>query len=390
MQVFVKILTGKTIMFDVQPADTIADVKVKIRDKEGISPDQQCLIFGGRELRDELSLADYNCDRESELHLMLSSPNAAVAEADSAADLEAQKKTATMRAAMLGMKLKDFCGFEKVGGKDFGAMSSGGYSQNGVCSYVYKAKLRQGESNELALKVMLNYDTANSTIALRQEFDAEIELLSDPVRLPAHRHVIAVLHSFRDTATTLPGWEFDPSIVMAHTLIVVMPFLPKDLKAAVQSVRRHGEDFTDIRAARIIYQLLLAVRHLKTHRIVHRDIKLDNILLANVSTGQENAVLTDFGMCFDLRRNRVKDFRVMMPYDGFRRGGAPIALAPEVTLPVPGPGVFLDYSKNDEWAVGMVKSCTVFLAHNQLRFAFTSREIALRATGCTRAFLALA
>ena len=43
-----------------------------------------------------------------------------------------------------------------------------------------------------------------------------------------------------------------------------------------------------------------------------------------------------------------------MPYDGFRRGGAPIALAPEITLPRPGPGVVLDYSKNDEWAVGMI------------------------------------
>ena len=43
-----------------------------------------------------------------------------------------------------------------------------------------------------------------------------------------------------------------------------------------------------------------------------------------------------------------------MKYDGFRRGGAPIALAPEITLPKPGPNVFLDYSKNDEWAVGMI------------------------------------
>ena len=44
----------------------------------------------------------------------------------------------------------------------------------------------------------------------------------------------------------------------------------------------------------------------------------------------------------------------MMPYDGMRRGGAPIALAPEITMPKPGPDVFLDYSKNDEWAVGMI------------------------------------
>ena len=96
------------------------------------------------------------------------------------------------------------------------------------------------------------------------------------------------------------------------------------------------------------------MRHLKAHNIVHRDVKLDNVLLANVGTDGEAAVLTDFGMCLDLTKNRIADFRVPMPYDGIRRGGAPIALAPEVTQPKPGPDVFLDYSKNDEWAVGMI------------------------------------
>eukprot|EP01044_Picomonas_judraskeda_P020169 COSAG03_NODE_4420_length_1558_cov_1.750514_2_plen_402_part_01 len=77
-------------------------------------------------------------------------------------------------------------------------------------------------------------------------------------------------------------------------------------------------------------------------------------MIANPGTAQEAAVLTDFGMCLDLTKNRIADFRVPMPYDGIRRGGAPIALAPEVTLPRPGPDVFLDYSRNDEWAVGMI------------------------------------
>ena len=83
-------------------------------------------------------------------------------------------------------------------------------------------------------------------------------------------------------------------------------------------------------------------------------MKLDNVLLANPGTEHEAAVLTDFGMCFDLVKNGVQNHRVMMPYDGFRRGGAPIALAPEITLPEPGPEAFLDYSKNDEWAVGII------------------------------------
>jgi tetratricopeptide (TPR) repeat protein len=207
---------------------------------------------------------------------------------------------------------------------------------------------------QLALKVMLNYQTADNTLALNHEFDAETALLSDPARLPPHRHVMAVLHSFADDATPLPGWDFDPSLVMSRTMMVVMPYFPQDLKAVFRSARRHGQDFGNGRTARIIYHLLLAVHHLKSHDIVHRDIKLDNVLLANIGTDEESAVLTDFGMCFDMRKNQVHNWKVEMKFDGFRRGGAPIALAPEVTLPKPGPDAFLDYSRNDEWATGMV------------------------------------
>ena len=71
MQIFVKTLTGKTIIIDAMHSCTISWFKSKIEEHEGTPVDQQCLIFKGKQLEDGRTLSYYNIQKESVLHLVL-------------------------------------------------------------------------------------------------------------------------------------------------------------------------------------------------------------------------------------------------------------------------------------------------------------------------------
>jgi serine/threonine protein kinase len=353
---------GQIVQLKVSSTDTVAGVRERVAAQLGLQgwAAGQCrLIFAGRELDESCRLGDYNVANESELHIVLR-----VVEEARPLELDMEALMAEidqLSAALAGSKLKDFNVRRKIGGKDVtpGAMSAT-VTMHGVCSYVYSVVSRRpaaAGAGELAMKVMLNMH-GDQTGALHEQFRGEHELLRDGARLPRHPNISPVLHVFDDLATAarLPGFDFDPRDVMARTTFVVMPCFDKgDLRAAMKRAFGNGEYFPEGRVRELLTQLLRAVAHLKQHRIVHRDIKDDNVMISSVPNqpGRERLVLIDFGQCLDCRQFELEEFKMPMPVH-MSRGGAPGFLAPEVVLPAPGPRTFIDYSLNDDWAVGML------------------------------------
>jgi ubiquitin len=71
MQIFVRTITGKNLTLEVDPTDSVKALKEKIQEKEAIPESQQRLIFAGKQLADERTMADYNVQNSAQISLML-------------------------------------------------------------------------------------------------------------------------------------------------------------------------------------------------------------------------------------------------------------------------------------------------------------------------------
>ncbi|XP_048823721.1 serine/threonine-protein kinase PINK1, mitochondrial [Lagopus muta] len=237
-------------------------------------------------------------------------------------------------------------------------------------------KHQQQAAFPLAIKMMWNISADSSSEAILRNMHRELVPATrtalageygavfhhrEPVlgrkRLRPHPNIIQVIRAFTSSVPLLPGALTDYPDVLpvslnprgigrSHTLFLVMKNYPCTLR---QYLRDNSPDSR--LSSMMILQLLEGVDHLVRHRIAHRDLKSDNILVEFDSAGCPRLVITDFGCCLADDSIGLRLPFISMDMD---RGGNSSLMPPEVTTASAGPGMVIDYSKADAWAVGAI------------------------------------
>jgi len=157
-----------------------------------------------------------------------------------------------------------------------------------------------------------------------------------------------------------PSWEADPDFVRSSSLFVLFEKMDISLKTLTTKrveKRKQAPFFSEEEAFCIILRLARAAAHLGKHKVIHRDLKPDNILLAGFSSDNAESPyvvkLADFGEALDCVTDGTGDLKMAYPNRQTHRGGSAFYLPPEVMCARPGDGISIDYSKSDIFSVGM-------------------------------------
>ncbi|XP_063173466.1 serine/threonine-protein kinase PINK1, mitochondrial [Candoia aspera] len=215
-----------------------------------------------------------------------------------------------------------------------------------------------GSSSEGILATMSRELVPASSRALSGEFGAVArprKCFFGKKWLKPHPNIIQVIRAFTSHVPLLPGATVDYPDVLpstlnpsgighSRTLFLVMKNYPGTLRQYLSEGRPDPWLGT-----LMILQLLEGVDHLVRQGVAHRDLKSDNVLVEFDSAGCPGLVITDFGCCL---ADEKLGLRLPFPSWYVDRGGNTCLMAPEVATAVPGPGVVIDYSKADVWAVG--------------------------------------
>ncbi|RWS16351.1 serine/threonine-protein kinase PINK1-like protein, partial [Dinothrombium tinctorium] len=261
---------------------------------------------------------------------------------------------------------------------DLNNLQFGNCIAKGCNAVVYDAKLK-GNTNQFAVKMMFNYDAESNAAAIWKAMNKEcitfngnfssnkeLEImLNTPNRqkLKPHPNIIEIKGVFADYVPSLPeAIELYPNALPLRlcdqgfgrnmTLFLVMKKYDMSLKTFL--VERDLKTQTSLF---LLSQLFEGISHLIKHKIVHRDIKTDNILL-DLSSDPDFPwlVITDFGFC-------VNSLRIPLNSDEITRGGNRALMAPEIVCAEPGPFSYIDYSASDLWSCGTI-AYEIFNAEN--------------------------
>jgi serine/threonine protein kinase len=151
------------------------------------------------------------------------------------------------------------------------------------------------------MKIVLNLEDTREKKMIKENNNAEIEILNNLKSF--HINILNIYHRFVDrlNPNDFPNWDFDKEFVFNNTLFIILPIFEKNLK---QIITINNFIYSDIEILFYLKQLLQSITFLKSNKLVHRDIKPDNIIIDKFGILK----LIDFGFCIDV--SDFDDFKV--------------------------------------------------------------------------------